>query len=56
MSGDPRFQFLTLTVENEVLAACGRRIPSAPGKELESGVDALLEEFGLLPWKSNPPL
>ena len=52
---NPRFQFLTLTVENEVLATLRAAYPSAPGKELESRVDALLEEFGLLPWKKKSP-
>lgn len=52
---NPRFQFLTLTVENEVLATLRAAYPSAPGNELESRADALLEEFGLLAWKKKSP-
>lgn len=52
---NPRFQFLTLTVENEVLATLRAVCPGAPQKELEDKAAALLEEFGLLSWKKNSP-
>lgn len=52
---NPRFQFLTLTVENEVLTTLRAARPTAGSAELEKKADALLEEFGLLPWKKNSP-
>lgn len=51
---NPRFQFLTLSVEEEVmttLRAAGKGEEAALQRETE----ALLEEFGLLPWRKASP-
>lgn len=52
---NPRFQFLTLTVENEVLTTLRAADPKGEPETLKKKADALLEEFGLLPWKKNSP-
>lgn len=52
---NPRFQFLTLTVENEVLVTLRAAEPQGEPEALKEKAAALLEEFGLLPWKKNSP-
>ena len=50
----PGLQFLTLTVENEVLVTL-RAASLKESRGSEEKAAALLEEFGLLPWKKNSP-
>ena len=52
---NPRFQFLTLTVENEVLATLKAAQSKRPAEDMAKSVDALLDEFGLLPYKKASP-
>lgn len=52
---NPRFQFLSLSVEEEVLTTLRAAKPKADPKELSAQAEALLEEFGLLPWRKHSP-
>ena len=52
---NPRFQFLSLSVEEEVLTTLRAAKPKAAPKELSAQAEALLEEFGLLPWRKHSP-
>ena len=46
---------MTLTVENEVLVTLRAAEPQGEPEALKEKAAALLEEFGLLPWKKNSP-
>lgn len=52
---NPRFQFLTLSVEEEVLTTLRAAQPSSSTDELAQAANALLEEFGLLAWRKHSP-
>ena len=52
---NPRFQFLTLTVEEEVLTTLRAARPQAAEEARAAEAEALLGEFGLLPWRKHSP-
>ena len=52
---NPRFQFLTLSVEEEVLTTLRAARPQAPEEARTAEAEALLGEFGLLPWRKHSP-
>lgn len=52
---NPRFQFLTLSVEEEVLTTLRSAQPRAEQGSLDGEAEALLEEFGLLRWRKHSP-
>ncbi len=52
---NPRFQFLTLSVGDEVLTTLRAALPGSSPEELSARAESLLEEFGLLPWKKHSP-
>ena len=52
---NPRFQFLTLTVQEEVLTTLHVIDPPADAAILQKRAEDLLDEFGLLPYKEVSP-
>ena len=52
---NPRFQFLTLTVEDEVRQSIRISRPKLPAEETEREIARYLEEFGLLKLRKNSP-
>lgn len=52
---NPRFQFLTLSVEEEILTTLRAAKPKAAPEALEREAEELLNEFGLLPWRKHSP-
>lgn len=52
---NPRFQFLSLTVEDEVLTTLRALDPKADDASLRPKAQALLEEFDLLAWRKHSP-
>ena len=52
---NPRFQFLSLSVEEEVLTTLRAARPKADPGQLYAQAEELLEEFGLLPWRKHSP-
>ncbi|MEG0779379.1 MAG: ABC transporter ATP-binding protein [Oscillospiraceae bacterium] len=52
---NPRFQFLTLSVEEEVCATLRVTAPTADAAALSREATALLDEFALLPWRAASP-
>ena len=52
---NPRFQFLSLTVEDEVLTTLRALEPKAEEQALRQKARALLEEFDLLAWHKHSP-
>ena len=52
---NPRFQFLALTVEEEVVTTLKVLHPDAPPEQLAAMADELLETFGLLEKKTASP-
>ncbi len=52
---NPRFQFLSLTVEDEVLTTLRALEPKAEEQALRQKARALLEEFDLLNWRKHSP-
>ncbi len=52
---NPRFQFLTLSVEEEVLTTLRFAQPGVEQTSLEGEAEALLGEFGLLRWRKHSP-
>lgn len=52
---NPRFQFLTLSVEEEVLTTLRIEKPKAKAEELQEEAEQLLDEFGLLKWRKQSP-
>ena len=52
---NPRFQFLSLSVEEEVLTTLRAARPKADPEALSARAEELLEEFGLLAWRKHSP-
>ncbi len=52
---NPRFQFLTLSVEEEVFTTLRIEKPKAEAEKLQKETEQLLEEFGLLKWRKQSP-
>lgn len=52
---NPRFQFLTLSVEEEVIETLRVVKPEASDKEIMGDTEELLEEFELLKWRQASP-
>jgi len=52
---NPRFQFLTLKVKEEILFTLKHAIPSETPANLSSAADELLDEFGLLQYANASP-
>ena len=52
---NPRFQFLTLLVEEEILTTLRAAKPEAAPEALQQEAEELLREFGLLPWRKHSP-
>lgn len=52
---NPRFQFLRLSVEEEILLTLRTAEPREPEEKRKERADALLLEFGLLEWKKQSP-
>jgi energy-coupling factor transport system ATP-binding protein len=52
---NPRFQFLSLSVEEEVLITLRVSRPQKSEEERKAEAEELLREFGLLEWKAQSP-
>lgn len=52
---NPRFQFLTLSVREEITVTLGIAQPQAGQDEWNRQAETLLDEFGLLPWIDDSP-